>query len=86
VQPRRSGEGIPHVNNLLFGRTVRGIIQGDSIPQLFVPQLIELYRAGDFPFDRLVRVYEFEEINQAVADVRSGATVKPIPPSERGMK
>jgi aryl-alcohol dehydrogenase len=57
---------------------VRGIVQGDSIPQLFVPQLIELYRSGDFPFDRLVRFYEFEDINQAVADTRSGATVKPI--------
>jgi aryl-alcohol dehydrogenase len=45
---------------------------------LFVPQLIELYRRGDFPFDRLVRFYEFDEINQAVADTRSGATVKPI--------
>jgi aryl-alcohol dehydrogenase len=66
------------MSNLLFGRTVRGIVQGDSIPQLFVPQLIDLYRAGDFPFDRLVRFYEFEEINQAVADTRSGATVKPI--------
>jgi aryl-alcohol dehydrogenase len=66
------------MNNLLFGRTVRGIVQGDSIPQLFVPQLIELYRAGDFPFDRLVRFYEFEEINQAAADMRSGAVVKPI--------
>jgi aryl-alcohol dehydrogenase len=66
------------MNNLLFGRTVRGIIQGDSIPQLFVPQLIEMYRAGDFPFDRLVRFYEFDEINQAVADTHSGITVKPI--------
>jgi aryl-alcohol dehydrogenase len=66
------------MNNLLFGRSVRGIIQGDSIPQLFVPQLIELYRAGHFPFDRLVRFYEFEEINQAAADTRSGATIKPI--------
>jgi aryl-alcohol dehydrogenase len=66
------------MNTLLFGRTVRGIVQGDSIPQLFVPQLIDLYRAGDFPFDRLVRFYELEDINQAVADMRSGATVKPI--------
>jgi aryl-alcohol dehydrogenase len=66
------------MNNLLFGRTVRGIVQGDSVPQLFVPQLIELYRAGHFPFDRLVRFYEFEEINQAAADMRSGTTIKPI--------
>ena len=53
-------------------------IWGDSIPQLFVPQLIELYCAGHFPFDRLVRFYEFEEINQAAADTRSGTAIKPI--------
>jgi aryl-alcohol dehydrogenase len=66
------------MNNLLFGRTLRGIVQGDSVPQLFVPRLIDLYRAGAFPFDRLVRFYDFEDINQAVADTRSGVTVKPI--------
>jgi aryl-alcohol dehydrogenase len=66
------------MNNLLFGRTLRGIVQGDSIPQLFVPRLIDLYRAGAFPFDRLVRFYDFEDINLAVADTRSGVTVKPI--------
>jgi aryl-alcohol dehydrogenase len=66
------------MNNLLFGRTLRGIVQGDSIPQLFVPRLIDFYRAGAFPFDRLVRFYEFEDINEAVADTRSGVTVKPI--------
>src|SRR3954452_8642280 len=32
------------MNTLLFGRTVRGIVQGDSIPQLFIPRLIELHR------------------------------------------
>jgi aryl-alcohol dehydrogenase len=36
------------------GRSVRGIMMGDAIPQLFIPQLVELYRSGAFPFDRLV--------------------------------
>jgi len=31
-----------------------------------------------------VRFYEFEEINEAVADTRSGATVKPILRVSRG--
>jgi aryl-alcohol dehydrogenase len=30
------------MNGILFGRTVRGIIVGDSIPDVFIPQLIEL--------------------------------------------
>ncbi|MFJ4922967.1 NAD(P)-dependent alcohol dehydrogenase [Streptomyces sp. NPDC088725] len=67
-----------NMNALLGGRTVRGVAQGDSIPQLFVPQLIDLYRAGQFPFDRLVTFYEFDEINQAVADTKTGAAIKPV--------
>jgi aryl-alcohol dehydrogenase len=42
------------MSTLLNGRAVRGIIQGDAIPQLFIPQLVELYKAGRFPFDQLV--------------------------------
>jgi aryl-alcohol dehydrogenase len=31
-----------------------------------------------FPFDRLVRTYPLSEIDTAEADVKSGATVKPV--------
>jgi aryl-alcohol dehydrogenase len=78
------GGGVPgaeapiSMSRLLLGRTVRGIIQGDSIPRIFIPRLIEMYRRGQFPFDRLVRFYDFAQINQAVADAASGETVKPI--------
>jgi aryl-alcohol dehydrogenase len=60
------------------GKSIRGIIQGDSIPELFIPQLIELHRQGRFPFDRLIKFYALDEINQAAADSESGATIKPI--------
>lgn len=64
--------------HLLAGRTLRGVTEGDSIPELFIPQLIALWRAGRFPFDRLVRFYDLAEINEAVADVECGSTVKAI--------
>ncbi|MGW6902196.1 NAD(P)-dependent alcohol dehydrogenase [Streptomyces sp. NPDC054919] len=67
-----------NMNALLGGRTVRGIAQGDSIPQLFIPQLIDLYRAGRFPFDRLITFYGFDQINEAVTDTRTGAAIKPV--------
>ncbi|WP_405986061.1 NAD(P)-dependent alcohol dehydrogenase [Streptomyces sp. NBC_00872] len=67
-----------NMNALLGGRTVRGIAQGDSIPQLFIPRLIELYKAGRFPFDRLVTLRGFDEINEAVTDTRTGAVIKPV--------
>jgi aryl-alcohol dehydrogenase len=63
---------------VLYGRAVRGIIEGDAIPHEFIPLLIELYRQGRFPFDRLVRYYPFARINDAARDSLNGETVKPI--------
>lgn len=63
---------------LLNGQVVRGVIQGDAVPQLFIPKLVELYRAGKFPFDKLVDFYEFEDIKRAFEDSKTGVTIKPI--------
>ncbi|MET0281213.1 MAG: NAD(P)-dependent alcohol dehydrogenase [Steroidobacteraceae bacterium] len=60
------------------GAHVRFIIQGDAVPQLFIPELISLHRAGRFPFERLVRFYPFEQINEAFADSAQGEVIKPI--------
>ncbi|MCA8028952.1 NAD(P)-dependent alcohol dehydrogenase [Burkholderia cepacia] len=67
------------INNLLLGgRTIRGIVEGDSVPQRFIPQLVQLFQQGRFPFDKLVKFYPLEEINQAAEDSVRGATLKPI--------
>ncbi|MEH6759347.1 MAG: NAD(P)-dependent alcohol dehydrogenase [Parasphingorhabdus sp.] len=67
------------VNSLLIpGRTIRGICEGDSVSAVFIPQLLELYKQGRFPFDRLVTFYEFDQINEAVDDTLSGASIKAI--------
>ncbi len=64
--------------SLTHGRKTLGIIQGDAVPQSFIPKMIALYEAGQFPFDRLVRFYDFREINRAIADARRGDTIKPV--------
>ena len=66
------------MNSVLFGRSVRGIIEGDSVPRVFIPRLIDLYQQGRFPFDKLISTYPFTEINQAVEDVESGKVIKPV--------
>ena len=67
------------VNDLLLAnKTITGVVEGDSIPRVFIPQLISLYKEGKFPFDKLVKFYNFEDINQAVADSKNGTTIKPI--------
>jgi aryl-alcohol dehydrogenase len=39
---------------------------------------VEFYRHGRFPFDKLVRYYPFEQINEAIRDIETGVTLKPI--------
>ena len=60
------------------GRTLRGILGGDSSPGLFIPLLIEYFRQGRLPFDRLVKFYPFAEIAQAFHDCERGVAVKAI--------
>ncbi|MHB8069737.1 MAG: zinc-binding dehydrogenase [Desulfobaccales bacterium] len=71
VHPGRGGA-------LPGGRKIIGIIQGDAVPQKFIPKMIALYQAGQFPFDRLLKYYEFREINRAIADALQGDTIKPV--------
>jgi aryl-alcohol dehydrogenase len=66
------------MDSLPEGRKALGIIQGDAVPQHFLPKLIELYQAGQFPFDRLVKFYDFGDINRAMADAKHGNTIKPV--------
>jgi aryl-alcohol dehydrogenase len=58
--------------------TISGVIEGDAVPQTFIPLLIELYQSGRFPFDKLVRRYPFDRINEAFADSERGITIKPV--------
>jgi len=60
------------------GRTVRGVIQGDSRPRDFIPRLVDLFMAGRMQLDRLITRYDFADINRAAADASSGAAIKPV--------
>ncbi|WP_326998763.1 hypothetical protein [Cohnella kolymensis] len=66
------------LNTILFERTLSGFLMGRSVPQLYIPALIELYKKGRFPFDKLIKYYSFDQINQAFEDSHKGTTIKPI--------
>lgn len=76
----RPGEVLPlDVRHLMLGgRAIRGIIQGDSTPGVLIPALVDLHLQGRFPFERMVRFYPFDRINDAIQDAESGVTVKPV--------
>lgn len=71
-------EGTIDIGSFLFGRTLVGVVEGQSIPSEFVPQLIEYWQQGRFPFEKLVQFYDLEDINQAMTDSESGKVIKPI--------
>lgn len=69
---------LDEVHFMSGGRKLIGIVEGSADPDAFIPRLIELHAEGRFPFDRLVRFYPFEQINEAIADSEAGRTIKPI--------
>ncbi|MET9491116.1 NAD(P)-dependent alcohol dehydrogenase [Nocardia sp. NPDC006630] len=66
------------VNAMIDGRTLLGVTEGGSDRITFIPALIGLYRTGRLPVDRLIKFYPPQDLDQAVADARSGVTVKPV--------
>lgn len=59
-------------------KVIRGIVEGHSVPDVFIPQLVDLFMQGRFPFDKLAKFYPFDEINEAAQDSEKGGTIKPI--------
>ncbi len=65
-------------NAITYGLTVKGIIEGDSDPQIFIPEMIRMKDEGRFPFDRLIKTYPLSAINEAIAAQHCGECVKAV--------
>lgn len=63
---------------LAESKKISGVVEGDSIPQDFLPQLIKYYLEGNFPFDKMIKLYDFDNINQAFADFENNKVMKPV--------
>ena len=64
--------------SLIGGRTITGVMEGDSTPSEFIPQLAALHAEGRFPFDELITSFPIEEINEAEAASADGSVIKPV--------
>ena len=63
---------------MTHGQSIKGIIEGDSDPDEFLPELIAHYQAGRLPFDRLVKTFPLSQINEAIAAQHHGDCVKVV--------
>ncbi len=66
------------IGTMMQGRSVFGIIEGNAVPDIFIPQMVDLYKQGRFPFDRMITFYDLDRINEAVEDAESGHTLKVV--------
>lgn len=71
---------------LTLGQSIRGIIEGDSDPDLFLPELFQLYRDGRLPVDRMIASFPLEAINEAVGAQKRGECIKVVLTMDPGGK
>jgi aryl-alcohol dehydrogenase len=64
--------------SMISGRTITGVMEGDSYPQEFIPRLAKLNADGKFPYDELITEFPLEAINDAEAASASGRVIKPV--------
>ncbi|CAK7238019.1 hypothetical protein SBRCBS47491_010245 [Sporothrix bragantina] len=55
-----------------------GSCMGSSLPETFIPAIVDFWKQGRFPVERLTKSYSYKDVNQAMADMLSGATIKPV--------
>ncbi|MCY1672177.1 NAD(P)-dependent alcohol dehydrogenase [Novosphingobium sp. SL115] len=60
------------------GLRIIGIIEGDAVPQDFIPELLALNAKGQFPFERLVQTFPLSQINEAVEVQAKGQCIKVV--------
>ena len=64
--------------SLIGGRTITGVMEGDSTPNEFIPRLAELNADGEFPYDELITEFSIDRINDAEAASADGSVIKPV--------
>jgi aryl-alcohol dehydrogenase len=74
-----AGSTLPvNVQYMLDGRSIVGVTEGSSDPEVFITAMVRLHETGRLPLEKMIRHYPFEEIERAAADAHSGDTIKPV--------
>ncbi|KAL2850776.1 chaperonin 10-like protein [Aspergillus pseudodeflectus] len=60
------------------GKTITGCIEGNCLPSEAIPQMIQWYRKGIFPIDKLVSYYNASAFETALAEMHDGSVLKPV--------
>ncbi|QLI68916.1 Aryl-alcohol dehydrogenase [Metarhizium brunneum] len=78
VPPPNSEIRINPQTFLMQNTSYIGVLEGESNPQKFIPQLMELHQQGHFPIEKLCKVYSVKDFDTAIRDLREGKVIKPV--------
>ncbi|KAL4867889.1 hypothetical protein BDV12DRAFT_170492 [Aspergillus spectabilis] len=78
VPPTQYELSIRAIEHMNTGRAVIGCIEGDCVPSEAITTLIQWYREGRFPIDKLITYFEAHEFKQALAGLGDGSVVKAV--------
>ncbi|KAH8593674.1 chaperonin 10-like protein [Bisporella sp. PMI_857] len=66
------------ISYMQSGKILRGSIEGDVTPSIYIPRMIQWFREGKLPIDKIVKFYPAESYETALADMKNGSTIKPV--------
>ena len=76
--PAGSQLSLDIIEMIVSGKTVVGAAEGRSVPSSFIPLLLDHWREGRFPVDRLMQTFPFEQIDEAAHLAETGRVIKPV--------
>ncbi|KAL3434385.1 chaperonin 10-like protein [Aspergillus tetrazonus] len=76
--PETATLSIPIHEFMVSGKQFIGVVEGDVVPQEYLPKLLKWVNEGKLPLDRIVKFYQAEAFETAIRDMQSGVTVKPV--------
>ena len=78
VPPTGANVSVDPLTFLLGSKTLVGCREGDSVPPVFVPRLVEMQKRGEFPVEKIVTIYDYKDMDKALHDLHDGKVVKPV--------
>lgn len=79
------GTGMPDSNLsihmqsfMVSGKQYFGAIQGHAKTEDYIPQMIQWWRDGKFPVERLVQTFAVKDFASAIKAMESGEVIKPV--------
>ncbi|KAF7155847.1 hypothetical protein CNMCM5623_008727 [Aspergillus felis] len=63
---------------MVAGKQYMGVVEGDVNPKEYVPKMVKWVRDGSLPLQKIVKFYKAEDFEQAIRDMQSGETIKPV--------